>query len=72
MASPYEPSEKPRTSPPADSKAYEGGRIEIDRVKEKKLVRKLDLHIVPVVMLLYLLSFLDRLSHSNIYQPISI
>ena len=27
---------------------------------ERRLVRKLDLHIVPVVMLLYLLSFLDR------------
>lgn len=27
---------------------------------EKKLIRKLDLHIIPVVMLLYLLSFLDR------------
>ena len=46
-------------APPAP-KGYEGGRPEIDPVKEKKLVRKLDLHIVPVVMLLYLLSFLDR------------
>ena len=27
---------------------------------EKRLIRKLDLHIIPVVMLLYLLSFLDR------------
>ena len=27
---------------------------------EQKLVRKLDLHIVPVAMLLYLFSFLDR------------
>jgi hypothetical protein len=27
---------------------------------EKKLVRKLDLHIVPVAMLLHLCSFLDR------------
>jgi len=27
---------------------------------EAKLVRKLDLYIIPVVMLLYLLSFLDR------------
>lgn len=38
----------------------EDGIVTIDRAKEKKLVRKLDLHIVPVVMLLYLLSFLDR------------
>lgn len=33
---------------------------EVDPVAEAKLVRKLDLYIVPVVMLLYLLSFLDR------------
>lgn len=32
----------------------------LDPVEEKKLVRKLDMHIVPVCMLLYLLSFLDR------------
>lgn len=39
--------------------------IEIDKVKERKLVRKLDLHIVPVVMLLYTLSFLDRVNIGN-------
>lgn len=33
---------------------------EIDHHAEKKLVRKLDWCIIPVVMLLYLLSFLDR------------
>jgi hypothetical protein len=33
---------------------------EADLVYEAKLVRKLDIFIVPVVMLLYLLSFLDR------------
>jgi len=33
---------------------------EVDPVFEAKLVRKLDLFIIPVVMLLYLLSFLDR------------
>jgi len=33
----------------------------IDKAKERQLVRKLDLYIVPVVMLLYLFSFLDRL-----------
>ena len=32
----------------------------LDPVFEAKLVRKLDLFIIPVVMLLYLLSFLDR------------
>ena len=34
--------------------------LEIDHNAEKRLVRKLDLHIIPVVTLLYLLSFLDR------------
>lgn len=34
--------------------------IEIDHAAEKKLVRKLDLNIIPIVMLLYLFSFLDR------------
>jgi hypothetical protein len=32
----------------------------VDPVFEAKLVRKLDLFIIPVVMLLYLFSFLDR------------
>lgn len=36
------------------------GIDEIDHVAEKKLVRKLDLYIIPISMLLYLLSFLDR------------
>ncbi|KAI5361202.1 Putative major facilitator superfamily, MFS transporter superfamily [Septoria linicola] len=50
-----------------DSKTQitEGGAIAIDRAKEKKLVHKLDLHIIPVVMLLYLLSFLDRVNIGN-------
>jgi hypothetical protein len=38
----------------------EGQLEEVDPVTEAKLVRKLDLFIIPVVMLLYLLSFLDR------------
>lgn len=33
---------------------------EVDPLFETKLVRKLDIFIIPVVMLLYLLSFLDR------------
>ncbi len=42
------------------TKFEDDGSVEIDHVAEKKLVRKLDLYIIPVVMLLYLLSFLDR------------
>ena len=32
----------------------------VDRKAEKALVRKVDFHILPVLTLLYLLSFLDR------------
>lgn len=32
----------------------------VDEAAEARLVRKLDLHIIWLVMLLYLLSFLDR------------
>jgi hypothetical protein len=32
----------------------------IDHAAEKKLVRKLDIFIIPITMLLYLFSFLDR------------
>jgi hypothetical protein len=38
---------------------------EIDRVAEKKLLRKLDIHIVPFAMLLYVLSYLDRINIGN-------
>ena len=48
------------TAVPPPPKGYEGGAPEIDPVKERKLVRKLDFHIIPVVMALYLFSFLDR------------
>lgn len=33
---------------------------ELDVVAERKLVRKLDIFLIPTVMLLYLFSFLDR------------
>ena len=35
-------------------------QLDIDKELEKRLVRKLDVHIIPIIMLLYLLSFLDR------------
>ncbi|KAK5001654.1 hypothetical protein LTR16_006813, partial [Cryomyces antarcticus] len=47
------------------TKGLEVGDVEIDYVAERKLVRKLDIHIIPVVMLLYLLSFLDRVNIGN-------
>ncbi len=59
MAASYTSDEKEKggAAPP---RGYEAGEPEIDPVAEKKLVRKLDLHIVPLVMALYMLSFLDR------------
>lgn len=37
----------------------------IDLVLEKKLVRKCDLHVVPVLFVLFLMSFLDRTNIGN-------
>lgn len=34
----------------------------IDPVAEKKLLRKLDLHVIPPLFLLFLLAFLDRVN----------
>jgi hypothetical protein len=38
---------------------------EIDSVAEKKLLRKCDLRVVPVLMVLYLLAFCDRINIGN-------
>lgn len=48
------------TAPDKTGNTSEVGPVQIDHDLERKLVRKLDLHIVPIVMLLYLFSFLDR------------
>jgi len=54
--------EDPSAHGPGSLKSDEAERQlgEVDPILEAKLVRKLDLYIIPVVMLLYLLSFLDR------------
>lgn len=54
---------KERGNSPGGCEAEEhnvGTIVEIDPVAEKKLVRRLDTHLIPTVMLLYLFSFLDR------------
>lgn len=43
-----------------DFTGLSGDAIQIDPEEEKRLVWKLDLHILPFVVLLYLFSFLDR------------
>jgi len=40
-----------------------------DGIDEKKLLRKLDLHLLPMLTLLFLLSFLDR-SNGNPSSPL--
>ena len=49
------PSENVDESIESDSRS-----TEVDHVAEKKLLRKLDLQIIPLILLLYLFSFLDR------------
>ena len=38
----------------------------VPKIKEKSLIRKLDLKLLPAVTLLYLLSFLDRSNGTNL------
>lgn len=63
----YDPNidEKERNVSHHSSQKYDPETLEIDHAAEKKLVRKLDLYIIPVVMLLYLTSFLDRVNIGN-------
>jgi len=47
------------------SPKVEQNTFEVDHAAERKLVRKLDLMIIPPVMLTYLFSFLDRVNIGN-------
>jgi hypothetical protein len=38
---------------------------ELDRAAEKRLLWKLDIHVVPILMFLFLLAFLDRINIGN-------
>lgn len=63
-------SDKELGVPQDEGKSYAEGSVdrqleELDVHAERKLVRKLDLFLIPVVMLLYLLSFLDRVNIGN-------
>jgi hypothetical protein len=37
-----------------------GSMIEVDELTEKKLLRKLDIRIVPMICWIYLMNFMDR------------
>ena len=39
--------------------------LDVSQLDERKLVRKIDLYLIPWLSLLYLLSFLDRTSIGN-------
>lgn len=39
--------------------------VVVDDATEKKLMRKLDLRLIPMVMWMYLMSFMDRVSIGN-------
>ena len=45
--------------------AADGASNEFGHVNPKKVLAKLDLHLIPVVFLLYLLSFMDRANIGN-------
>jgi len=49
----------------ADSQRSEDSQVAEHTIDEKKLVRKIDLHVIPWLALLYLLNFLDRGSIGN-------
>jgi hypothetical protein len=57
--------EKPKALEDAVSAAPSEEGIVIDPQAEKKLVRKLDLYIIPVIFITYLLSYLDRTNIGN-------
>lgn len=59
-------------SPAEDARSRSSGfedfcleREPIDRLAEKKLLRKCDLHVVPVIAILYMLAFIDRINIGN-------
>jgi hypothetical protein len=39
---------------------HNGSMIEVDELTEKKLLRKLDIRIVPMICWIYLMNFMDR------------
>lgn len=42
------------------SLSLKGDGLEIDPILEKKLVRKIDLHLIPILFVLFLCAFIDR------------
>ena len=61
--------ESPPTSTGNSSNEFNDGRVFdmdlIDRNAERKLIRKCDLHVVPILAVLYSLAFIDRINIGN-------
>lgn len=49
----------------ADDMKAESEVVNYEATEERKIVRKCDLHVLPVLMFLYLLAFLDRINIGN-------
>ena len=61
-----------KISADADSSKFTASRTEADSPApppdnraERKLLRKLDLHVLPMISILYMLSFVDRINIGN-------
>ncbi|KAG5639040.1 hypothetical protein H0H81_007653 [Sphagnurus paluster] len=60
------PEDKPKLEQKDESQVLEQERSYlVSEVEYKKLLRKLDIHLLPFISLLYLLSFLDRANIGN-------
>ncbi|EWC47425.1 hypothetical protein DRE_00393 [Drechslerella stenobrocha 248] len=55
----------PITTPPRDRSSSPEDGAALDPELERRLVRRLDLYIIPVAMVLYMLAFLDRINIGN-------
>lgn len=57
--------EKETSSSVADTELGGAPPGMIDAHAERRLVRKIDLHVYPILFLIYIMSFLDRINISN-------
>ena len=53
------------SEPKTPTSVSEDGRPPTDLAAEKKLVRKCDLHVLPMISILYILAFVDRINIGN-------
>jgi hypothetical protein len=51
--------------PELASQSHNGESIEVDKAEQARILRKVDLYLLPIITLLYLMSFLDRSSIGN-------